>query len=75
LELGITYNILGLSGEALKALKKAVVIDPRFAQANYSLGLCYLWNGDQALPWEEYQILRGLDPDLAGQFIQVVNRY
>lgn len=74
LGLGITYNILGFSVEAIKALKKAVRINPRFAQARHALALCYLRNGDRASALEEYEILRGLDPDLADQLILLINK-
>ncbi len=74
LGLGITYNILGFSVEAIKALKKAVLINPRLAQARHALALCYLRNGDRASALEEYEILRGLDPDLADQLILLINK-
>jgi tetratricopeptide (TPR) repeat protein len=75
LGLGVTYNILGMNAEAVKALKKAVLINPRFAQAHYSLGLCHLWNGDQVSALEEYEILKGLDPDLAEHLVLLINKY
>ena len=74
LGLGITYNILGYTVEAMKALKKAVLINPRFAQARHALALCHLRNGDRASALEEYEILRGLDPDLADQLILLINK-
>ena len=74
LGLGITYNILGFTVEAMKALKKAVLINPRFAQARHALALCHLRNGDRASALEEYEILRGLDPDLADQLILLINK-
>ena len=74
LGLGITYNILGFNDKAIKALKRAVLIDPRFAQAHHALALSYLKNGDRASALGEYKILKGLDPDLAGQLIQVINK-
>ena len=74
LGLGITYNILGFTVEAMKALKKAVLINPRFAQARHALALCNLRNGDRASALEEYEILRGLDPDLADQLILLINQ-
>lgn len=74
LGLGITYNILGFSVEAIKVLKKAVLINPRLAQARHALALCYLRNGDRSSALEEYEILRGLDPDLAAQLILLINK-
>lgn len=74
LGLGITYNILGFNVEAMKALKKAVLINPRYAQARHALALCHLRNGDRASALEEYEILRGLDPDLADQLILLINK-
>ena len=74
LGLGITYNILGFTVEAMKALKKAVLINPRFAQARHALALCHLRNGDRASALEEYEILRGLDPELADQLILLINQ-
>lgn len=74
LGLGITYNVLGFNVEAINALKKAVLIKPRFAQARHALALCYLMNGDQASALEEYEILRGLNPDLADQLILLINK-
>jgi len=74
LGLGITYNILGFNDKAMKALKKAVLINPRFAQARHALALSYLRNGDRASALEEYEILRGLDPDLADQLILLINK-
>ena len=74
LGLGITYNILGFNVEAMKAIKTAVLIDPRFAQARHALALCHLRNGDRASALKEYEILRGLDPDLADQLILLINK-
>lgn len=74
LGLGITYNILGFNVEAMKAIKTAVLINPRFAQARHALALCHLRNGDRASALEEYEILRGLDPDLADQLILLINK-
>jgi tetratricopeptide (TPR) repeat protein len=74
LGLGITYNILGFTVEAMKALKKAVLINPRFAQARHALALCHLRNGDRASALEEYEILRGLDPELADELILLINK-
>lgn len=74
LGLGITYNILGFNDKAMQALKEAVLLNPKFAQAHHALALCYLRNGDRASALEEYKILRGLDPDLADQLIQLINR-
>ena len=74
LGLGITYNILGLSDKAMEALKKAVLINPGFAQARHALALCYLRNGDRASALEEYEILKGLDPDLAEKLILLINK-
>jgi len=74
LGLGITYNILGFNDKAMTALKKAVLINPGFAQARHALALCYLRNGDRESALEEYKILRGLDPDLADQLIQLINQ-
>jgi tetratricopeptide (TPR) repeat protein len=74
LGLGITYNILGFNDKAMEALKRAVLIDPRFAQAHHALALCYLGSGDRASALEEYEILRELEPDLAEQLIQLINK-
>ena len=74
LGLGITYDILGFNDKAMKALKRAVLIDPRFAQAHHALALCYLRNGDRASALAEYEILRGLDSNLADQLIQLINK-
>ena len=74
LGLGITYNILGFNDKAMEALKKAVLINPRFAQAHHALALCYLRNGDRASALEEYKILRDLDSDLADQLILLINK-
>jgi len=74
LGLGVTYNILGFNDKAIKALKRAVLIDPRFAQAHHALALSYLKNGDRASALTVYKILRGLDPDLADQLINLINK-
>ncbi|NIQ87925.1 MAG: tetratricopeptide repeat protein [Deltaproteobacteria bacterium] len=74
LGLGIAYDILGFNDKAMKALKRAVLIDPRFAQAHHALALCYLRNGDRASALAEYEILRGLNPDLADQLIQLIKK-
>ena len=74
LGLGITYDILGFNDKAMEALKKAVLINPGFAQARHALALCYLRNGDRASALAEYEILRGLNPDLAEQLIQLIKK-
>jgi Flp pilus assembly protein TadD len=62
------------NNEAMSALKKAIQIKPRYAQARYGLALSYLMIGDRASALMEHHILRNLDPKLASQLLPLIER-
>ncbi len=62
---GVIYRKNFLYKEAVLALKKAIKIDPNYADAYYNLGLIYLDLGDINSAHKEYKVLKILDSDLA----------
>jgi Tfp pilus assembly protein PilF len=54
---------MGLDQKALKHLKKAIRLDPGYADAHYRLGLVYVKLGDNAAARREQATLRSLDVD------------
>jgi tetratricopeptide (TPR) repeat protein len=54
---------MGQDQKALKHLKKAIRLDPGYADAHYRLGLVYVKLGDNAAARREQATLRSLDVD------------
>jgi predicted CXXCH cytochrome family protein len=64
-ELGLLYRQLGRVPDALRALKKAVKVDPRFPPAHHNLGGLLLDSGDLKAAEESFREAIRLQPDLA----------
>jgi len=62
---GVIYRKYFLYKEAVLTLKKAIKIDPNYAETHYNLGLVYLDLGDINSAQKEYKVLKILDLDLA----------
>jgi tetratricopeptide (TPR) repeat protein len=63
--LGLTYESLDRQQEALAAYRQAVAIKSDYAEAHYNLALLHLEMGDRNQAQHEYDILKGLNSDLA----------
>lgn len=74
LGLGVAYVILGRNSKAMEACLKAIQLRPGYAKAHYALALSYLMLGDSQSALKEYEILKTLDPDLANQLIDLIDR-
>jgi len=72
--------------EALRAFQEAVRLEPDFADAHFNLGLSYFWlMGYWTKPatkdcyrraaFHEYEILKNLSADLAGQLFELLEGY
>ena len=73
--LGVDYAQLGKYKEAIEAFKKAIRLDPDFADAHYALGLTYLMLNDAGSSFEQYEILKRLDPEKANKLLNVIYPY
>jgi tetratricopeptide (TPR) repeat protein len=72
--LGNAYFALGTEDDkAIAAYNKCLQLAPRFARARYGLGLTYLLGKkDKPKAREQYNILRGVDADLAEKLRQSI---
>ena len=62
---GLSVEAEGRPREAVPYFRRAVVLDPDFAEAHYHLGLAYARAGDDAAARAEHRTLQELNPDLA----------
>ena len=60
--------------EAIEAYKQAVGLKPDYVDAQYGLGLCYLWLGNRESARDQYNLLRQLDPDRADELLKEINK-
>jgi len=72
--LGIAYDKLGMNKEAIEAFKQAIRIKPDYVLAHSCLGLAYLKIGNKGMALEEYKILKDLDPELAEELFNLINK-
>jgi len=72
LNLGGTYGNLGRYREEIKVLKQAIRIKPDYARAHFFLGYAYTLVEDKESAFEEYEILKTLDKDLANKLFNLI---
>ena len=72
--LGVVYRDRGRDMEALDAFEEAIRLKPDFAAAHCALGFLTA-RGDRDRAFREYEILKELSPDLAGQLFQLLEGY
>lgn len=72
--LGNAYYSVDQTANAIAALKKCLEIAPRFAKARYNLASIYLVSGNKAAAREQYDVLRNIDPVLAGSLLSAINK-
>jgi S1-C subfamily serine protease len=66
---GVCLMEKGAMDGGVASLKKASVLDPSFGLPHYALALAYIAQGKRALAYQEYQLLKGLDPNLAEKLV------
>jgi len=71
--IGNAYTVSGRYEEATDAYGRTIEIDADIAAAHYGLARVYLKTGNKALALEEYEILKTLDKELAGSFLNLLN--
>ena len=59
---------------AVTAHKKALRLNPRYAEAHYQLALAYHHLGEPEKALAEYNVLKELDKDLAEQLFAIINQ-
>jgi tetratricopeptide (TPR) repeat protein len=62
---GVCLMEEGETEEAIASLKRASVLDPGLGPPHYALALAYVAQGKRAPAYREYELLKGLDPNLA----------
>jgi hypothetical protein len=70
--LGLAYDSLGQSAEAVESFEKAVTMNPNLAVAHYNLGLAYVALKDRQRAGEQYTILLSLKSEFAPQLLKAV---
>jgi tetratricopeptide (TPR) repeat protein len=64
-DIGVTYHLKKLPKEEFQAYIRAIQVDPRMAPAHYNIGLLFLNHGERKLALQQYEILKGLNTELA----------
>lgn len=64
-DIGVTYHFKKLPGEEFRAYIRAIQADPRMAPAHHNIGLLFLNQGNRKLALQQYEILKGLNTELA----------
>ena len=67
------YHKLGDSEEAIKYCNKALEINPSSGTIHETLALAYIDIGDRNSAWEEYEILKKLNPEYANEILDLLN--
>ncbi|MBI5665457.1 MAG: tetratricopeptide repeat protein, partial [Nitrospirae bacterium] len=65
LNLGIAYGESGMHAKAIETFKKVLEITPDAAGAHYNIAISSLRLNDRESALKEYEILKGLDPQIA----------
>lgn len=72
--LGDSYNGLGLHSEAIDAYRQAIKGNPDDIETRVALALTQLRHGDRRAAFEQYEIIRKLDPQRAESLANAFNR-
>ena len=70
--MGMSYGNMKKHGDAIVPLKHLVEIDPSNALAHFYLGVSYEALRSMNRAWEEYEILKTLDKDLADKLYRII---
>ena len=73
LQAGLCLGKLGRTGAKLRAYRRAIAIDPAFAEARYSLGISLLLEGEKCGAVHELRALKALDPEMAGKLAALLD--
>jgi tetratricopeptide (TPR) repeat protein len=71
--LGIAYAHLDRHAEAMDAYREAVRVKPDYAEAHFLLGLNHLMRCDTTSAAHEHEILKTLNPYLAGKLLDLIS--
>ena len=72
--LGCAYRDLTRYGDAVEAFYQSIKINPDYPRSHYNLGLTYLRMTDRASAIREYEMLKGLDSELAQELSGMINK-
>jgi tetratricopeptide (TPR) repeat protein len=70
--IGVTYNRMSRHDEAIRAYTRAIRANPRMAAAHFNLGMTYLNQEHRKLALDQYEILKGLEPDAATRLFEKI---
>jgi len=70
---GCCLGKVGLSEEKFRAYRKAIALDPKYADAHYSLGVSLLLSSHKCEAVHELRALRVLDAELAAKLEALMN--
>jgi tetratricopeptide (TPR) repeat protein len=77
MELAIACRSKGLTVEAVKHYKTALMLEPKWADAHYNLGVAYLELGQTEKAYGEFKMALQIRPDFAGarRFIEHIEKF
>jgi len=73
LQAGLCLGKLGQTEAKLRAYRRAIAIDPAFADAHYSLGISLLLEGEKCGAVHELRALKPLDAGMAGKLEALID--
>jgi tetratricopeptide (TPR) repeat protein len=70
--LGNAYNKLNRLGEAAEAYEQSLKLEPNAADVRFALGVVHLRGGNRDAATEQYNALKGLNPEMANSLQQLL---
>ena len=72
--LGLAYFQSGMYQEAIQANNQAIQINPDDAETHLALGVIYILLDDKDAALKEYEILKELDPQMANDLLEKIDK-
>jgi hypothetical protein len=74
LNLGVGLIEYGRFEDAIAYYKRALEIEPGSKMAYYNMGIAYASLNNQTKAMEQYNVIKGIDPNQAGRLLHAINR-
>jgi tetratricopeptide (TPR) repeat protein len=70
--LGLTLYNAGRYSEAIESYKEVIKLRPKLPQAYFNLGITYYAISDKPAAMAQYEVLKGIDAEMAGQLYDFI---